>query len=941
MTKSCFLFFCLLFCVNLLHAQDYIVNAEDSVSKYTELFSKYLLEEEKQKAIYYGSKLKEICDKEKYDKDSTYCLFTEMLSELYYSQSNIAESLKLLIEIEPIKRHIYGGSSIGYARLLRQLSHRYYALGDYFEAIKLDSKAMDIFRKVVGTNHPDYATSLRILTSCYSGLGNFSEAIRLGTEAMEIYKDLLGTENCDYAISLNDLACCYSNIGYYSEAIRLETKATEIFGRVLGTVHTEYARSLSNLASFNNSIGNYSEAIRLGEEAAKIRRMILGSEHYDYANSLHNLANYNASLGNYSEAIEFATKAAEIRQKVLGAEHPEYVMSLSNLASFNNSIGNYSEAIRQGTEALKICKTTFGTEHPEYVRYITNLAGYYFWLGNYSEAYSLLQKSAGSAQNIVIKNFSELSSIFQESIWTSNFDFFFNSFFPSTVFKHQNKESISELYDKSALFAKGVLLNSSVGMRELILDSGDSVLVSKYDALAANKSIYDKQLEKPIKERFIDIDSLRSVIQRQEMELARDSKAYGDFAKNLRIKCQDVQQRLGNNDLAIEFLDFPLYGTDSTMYVALTLKKEYDNPHMTTLFEKRQLKSVSEDNYYTNTDLYNLIWKPLEEELSGVENIYFSPSGDLHRIGIEYIPMTMTENICDKYNLHRLSSTRQLAYIQDETKGDKSVLYGGLKYDAAVSDTISASPSTRENRGFTFVPRAIVDSLDIRGSYKYLPGTKEEADHIVSYLNTHSIPYKYYYGAAGTEESFKGLDGSKPKTLHIATHGFYMTEQDAERKNFARPLLLEEGRAYHEDKPMTRSGLLLSGCSRALNHENIPDGIEDGILTADEISKLDLRGLDLVVLSACQTALGDITSGEGVFGLQRGFKNAGAKTIIMSLWNVSDFATQHLMTSFYNHYLSGMPKEQSFRMAQKELRELIGPGQDKPDWAAFVMLDGI
>lgn len=448
-------------------------------------------------------------------------------------------------------------------------------------------------------------------------------------------------------------------------------------------------------------------------------------------------------------------------------------------------------------------------------------------------------------------------------------------------------------------------------------------------------------MEKPIKEHFIDIDSLRSAIQRQEMELARDSKAYGDFARNLRIKWQDVQQKLGNNDIAIEFLDFPLVGSDSTMYVALTLKKGYDYPHMTTLFEKRQLKSITEDNYYTNTDLYNLIWKPLEEELSGVENVYFSPSGDLHRIGIEYIPMTMTENICDKYNLHRLSSTRQLAYLQDETKGDKSVLYGGLKYDAAVSDTIPASPSTRENRGFTFVPRAIVDSLDIRGSYKYLPGTKEEADHIISYLNTHSIPYKYYYGVAGTEESFKGLDGSKPKTLHIATHGFYMTEQDAERKNFARPLLQEETRVYHEDKPMTRSGLLLSGCCRALNHENIPDGIEDGILTADEISKLDLRGLDLVVLSACQTGLGDITSGEGVFGLQRGFKNAGAKTIIMSLWKVSDIATQHLMTSFYNHYLSGMPKEQSFRMAQKELREIIDPGQDKPDWAAFVMLDGI
>ena len=300
----------------------------------------------------------------------------------------------------------------------------------------------------------------------------------------------------------------------------------------------------------------------------------------------------------------------------------------------------------------------------------------------------------------------------------------------------------------------------------------------------------------------------------------------------------------------------------------------------------------------------------------------------------------MTENICDKFNLHRLSSTRQLAYIQDETKGDKSVLYGGLRYDAEVTNT-DAPPTSGENRGFSYVPRAIVDSLDIRGSYNYLPGTKEEADRIVSNLDSHSIPYTYYYGTAGTEESFKSLDGSKPRLLHIATHGFYLTEQDAERKNFTRPLFLEENRVYREDKPMTRSGLLLSGCSRALNHESIPEGVEDGILTADEISKLDMRGLDLVVLSACQTGLGDITSGEGVFGLQRGFKNAGAKTIIMSLWKVSDIATQQLMTSFYNHYLSGMPKEKAFRMAQDELRKLIGLGQKKPDWAAFVMLDGL
>ena len=132
-----------------------------------------------------------------------------------------------------------------------------------------------------------------------------------------------------------------------------------------------------------------------------------------------------------------------------------------------------------------------------------------------------------------------------------------------------------------------------------------------------------------------------------------------------------------------------------------------------------------------------------------------------------------------------------------------------------------------------------------------------------------------------------------------------------------------------------------SGCNRIIRHEQIPDEEEDGILTAQEISTLDLRGLDLVVLSACQTGLGDIISGEGVFGLQRGFKKAGAKTIIMSLWNVNDDSTMKMMTSFYHHYLEGMSKEEAFRAAQDELRKNSLPHQERPDWAAFIMLDGL
>jgi CHAT domain-containing protein len=498
------------------------------------------------------------------------------------------------------------------------------------------------------------------------------------------------------------------------------------------------------------------------------------------------------------------------------------------------------------------------------------------------------------------------------------------------------------------LFAKGILLSTDVEMRKLILESGDTTLITKYNNLLSNISIYNKLIETPNNKRYVDTDSLNRVIEQQEMELARESKLYGDYTHNLTISWKDVQKGLDDNDIAIEFLNFPIYNTDSTMYVALTLKKEYDSPHMVTLFEEKQLKAISEDVYYTYTDVSDLVWKPLEEELIGVKNIYFAPSGELHRIGIEYLPINKMKNISDVYTLHRLSSTRQLAVIQDETEGKNNILYGGLDYDEKSNVILTDSVSTKESILRSAFSRANVDSLSMRSSFEYLEGTKKEADMIAEDMKQHRVPYIYYSGIDGTEESFKQQDGTRPKLMHIATHGFFLTEKEAEKSKFARSKMElrteggPKGGRSVEDKSMTRSGLLFSGCNHAIHHEHIPDGEEDGILTAQEISMLDLRGLDLVVLSACQTGLGDIVSGEGVFGLQRGFKKAGAKTILMSLDKVNDEATRILMVEFYRNLMNGKSKYQSLKEAQKHLRQVDNGKYDDPKyWASFIMLDGL
>ena len=273
--------------------------------------------------------------------------------------------------------------------------------------------------------------------------------------------------------------------------------------------------------------------------------------------------------------------------------------------------------------------------------------------------------------SIIHKNFSSMTEYERSMYWEKYKEIFsLLPHFYSYVFLSEN---LIKCGYNASLLSKGLLLNLSRSMSELIQSSGDQEALALYKDLRHNRMTLQKQYERPIAERTLNTDSLETLTADMERELIKKSKVFGDYTKDMSIQWEDVQKRLDSSDIAIEFVDFPL-GTDSTMYVALTLKKGYDCPHMVPLFEKRQLKAITEGSLYTSPDLYNLVWKTLEKEISGVKNIYFSSSGELHRIAIENIPITTTEYISDRYNLRRLSSTRQLACHQDESVGEKSIV---------------------------------------------------------------------------------------------------------------------------------------------------------------------------------------------------------------------------------------------------------------------------
>ena len=395
---------------------------------------------------------------------------------------------------------------------------------------------------------------------------------------------------------------------------------------------------------------------------------------------------------------------------------------------------------------------------------------------------------------------------------------------------------------------------------------------------------------------------------------------------HLRATTSDVRSHLSPKSAAIEFTT--AINVLDTTYFALILTP--DTPHA-------QLVSLGKSSLFRGTQnsltrLNELVWKPLEPFIAHTDTVYFSPSGIL-----SVLPIESVQDQHYQRKLLRLSSTRVLIF-QTHLKHrlNKASVFGGLHYDAELPEEQTNNDESKDGKTTENLRGAI-------GEIPYLPHTIIEAGLIASTLQNANILVHTYTGEEGNEQTFCSLDRQGNAIIHIATHGFYTPTQEKSIGGQDVLKLLWEGDTalQNEWDAMQHCGLYMSGAQHVFGGETLTENI-DGILTAHEISQLDLSGLQLLSLSACQTADGDITS-DGVFGLQRGFKKAGALSILMSLWKVDDEATCILMTEFYRNWISeGKTKHDALEAAKQTVRLHTERGWDDPKyWAAFILLDGL
>jgi tetratricopeptide (TPR) repeat protein len=874
------------------------------------------------------------------------------LGELYQEMHEYAKAEPLLQEALRIRQKVLGQEHADTAQSLNNLALLYWVMGEYAKAEPLDQEALRIRQKVLGSEHPDTATSLNNLALVYQDMGEYAKAESLLQEALRIRQKVLGPEHPDTAQSLNNLAILYKAMGEYAKAEPLYQAALRIQQRISGSEDTGTGVSLNNLGELYRAMGEYAKAEPLLQEALRIWQKVLGPEHPYTAVSLNNLASLYHDMHEYAKAEPLREEALRIRQKVLGPEHPLTATSLNDLGSLYQDMGEYAKAEPLLKEALRIWQKVLGPEHSDTATGLDNLAGLYRAMGEYAKGEPLLKEAlriwqkvlgpehpltATGLDNLALLEFdlgrideatalARQASAVDLTILSKIFSFtseqqrlaYLDIFRPYILFPIL-KGTEADLA-AAVLRYKGVVLDSIIEDRLLAEASQGSEDQKLVEQLNVDKRQLGQLLLQPAQKLSVEtnqrIEALEGEIEKMESQLAQHVAGLGQARHALGVRLEQVRPVIPNDAALIEYLRYsdylgkgkwePHYGAivlfSKGAPVWIPLGKANEIEHLVRRYGTLVRGSPQEDELSANLQaLYEALWAPIGQALpSQTKRIIISPDGELNFISFATLLTKNQHFLAERYSVQYVSSGRDLLREVRPSTAKEVVLFANPDFNLGSTAMLAMA----DNRS--------ADAGAVRGSEKRdiedwsfgsLTGTQKESDELI----------KKFIGWGWTPTDFTAKEATKealvkirsPYILHLATHGFFAKE-DPTAAQTGPESLLNDRQSVTKSKffknPMHRSGLALAGAQttiEAWKHEEVPLVENDGILTAEDVSTLDLQGTWLVTLSACDTGSGEARAGEGVMGLRRGFIQAGAQNLLMTLWPISDEVTVQIMSDFY------------------------------------------
>jgi len=860
-------------------------------------------------------------------------------------------------------------ADLGKAEALNRQVMQLLNQGRYGEAIPLAQRALAIREQALGPEHPDVATSLNNLAYLYKTLGDYPKAEPLYQRALAIQEKALGPEHPDVALSLNNLAEFYRALGDYANAMPLLQRALAIKEKALGPEHPDVATSLISLAELYRAAGDYAKAMPLAQRALAIYEQALGPEHPDVATSLNNLAGFYQALGDYARAMPLYQRNLAIWEKAFGPEHPTVATSLNNLALLYDSLGDYAKAEPLYQRALAIREKALGPDHPDVATSLNNLAGLLVATGRVQPARALFMRSQMIDAN-VIDQVMGFTSEEQKLTFLFTREGNLHTFL-SLVYQALRADPAARAEALTAwLQRKGVALEAQKRFQEALAYSEDPEVAKVFQELAAVRADLSRLVfggpgkagAEAYRQRLADLEASKAQL---EARLSTLSQAFATRQKVARADARAVALALPKDTALLEFarinvFDFTAKGTETRWkpprYLAFILHAgTWDQVGLVDLGEAEKIEKAIgafRQTLTAGTDprdlkvvqaartLHDLVFAPLTQELGTVREVFLSPDGALSLIPFEILQGPDGKFLIEDYTFNYLAAGRDLlGFGEARGKSEKPLLLGDPDFDMTPTGK-GGAPSAPDSE-----PRrtaASTRSRDMRSiGFSRLPGTRQEVLTIGGLLGMDKAAV--YTSREAVEERLTWKE--PPRILHLATHGFFLTDQELGELTAGPAPLGEMGMPARRkgppiENPLLRSGLALAGANTALRSGDETNS--QGIVTAEKILGLRLRGTELVVLSACDTGVGEVKSGEGVFGLRRAFTQAGTKGLVMSLWSVPDRETKELMIEFYKNLLSGkMNRNQALRQAVLTQMQVVRARYSQAHpffWGAFVFL---
>jgi len=832
---------------------------------------------------------------------------------------------------------------------MTSLANLYLTMGKYEDAEGLVQKAVEVNRRKLGQDHSETAKSMQVMAELHMAKGQYSEAEPLAKRALGIREKTFTKDHPSVAESRLSLATLYKNSGRSADAESEYRKAIEIQEKIFGREHLDIAESVTLLGTLYKERGAFKEAEPFFRRALEIQEKAFGRDHPDIAESLDRLGDLLAATGRLGEAEQRYKTALEIREKVYGKDQPFIAESFHNLGVLNRMTGKYDASGHFLQKAYESRVRSLGTNHPKVALSAKELAVLYGIEGKHRESHRFFEQNnrieAMKRDNVFLILSEREKLRYMKETEQSIHQFLSHS----SSYLSADEKVLQETLN-GWLQWKGAVMEAQGRHLAAVAASGDQRIKKLFEDLTRTRREIAKlqaaqwsgSTFKDIKETLADKEKLRDNI---EATLSGMSKGFALQKKTGKANTETILRILPKNAVYLDFaktgmFDFQKQAWKEQRYLVFILMpggepsialldlgpSENVDRHIEAYLKAMGSAKSGYVPGRTSLDkeageLYGLLMKPLEKYVSHRDRLFISPDGNLNLIPFEVLRDPRGSYSIERYQISYISAGRDVSRFEESgAHGDQGVtalVLADPDYDFGLGSPERKNGGGDREKTATSLP---ADKKNVM-FFSRLPDTKSEADTIQKILTQKmGVTVRNYQNEKATESLLHSAES--PTIVHLATHGYFIGKDETGTSSGVDQML--------RDSPMFRSGLALAGINLSLR-----EGRDEGIMSAEKVMGLKLTGTDLVVLSACETGVGDVEGGEGVFGLKRAFILSGARAVILSLWSVPSAETMELMTKFYSFMADGKSKAEALRQAKLDVMK------NRPNpffWGAFILV---